>query len=130
MIKGELVNEIGWVALGGMIGATLRHITNQLFIAHSIDSYLFTATAFENILGSFVIGLIYVVLNKKFKNNDSLNLFLITGIIGSFTTYSGFMIEALLISSESVFLLIGYIFLQIIFGILALWLGLTAGKRI
>ena len=122
--------EIGWVALGGMIGATLRHFTNQLFITYSLESYLFTATTFENILGSFLIGLIYVVLSKRFKNNPALNLFLLTGIIGSYTTYSGFMIEALMISNEAYLILLGYIFLQIILGILAVWFGLMTGKRL
>lgn len=130
MIKRKYFNEIGWVALGGMIGATLRHFTNQLFSSIPMNSYLFTATAFENILGSFLIGLIYVVLSKRFENNNSLNLFLLTGIIGSYTTYSGFMVEALLISNESVYILLCYLFLQITLGILALWIGLTAGKRI
>lgn len=130
MAERNYLNEIGWVAFGGMIGATLRHFTNQLFSTYAVESYLFTTTAFENILGSFLIGLIYVVLSKKFENNYSLNLFLLTGIIGSYTTYSGFMIEALLISSESVYILLGYIFLQIVMGILALWIGLAAGKRL
>jgi len=130
LVKRNSINEIGWVALGGMIGATLRHFTNQLFFTLSMNSNLFTATAFENILGSFLIGLIYVVLITKFEKNNSLNLFLLTGIIGSYTTYSGFMIEALMISSETVFTLLMYIFFQIGLGILALWIGLAAGKRL
>lgn len=130
MIKRDLIKEIGWVALGGMIGATLRHFTDQLFITHAFDSYLFTATAFVNILGSFLIGLFYVLLIKKFEHNKALNHFLLTGIIGSYTTYSGFITEALLISKESFFIFSGYFILQIIVGIFALWLGLMAGKRI
>ena len=130
MAKRNLIKETGWVAIGGMIGASLRHATNQFFYTHSMSTYLFTATAFENILGSFLIGLIYVVLSKKFKNNPALNLFLLTGIIGSYTTYSGFMIEALMISNEAYLILLGYIFLQIILGVLALWFGLMTGKRL
>lgn len=130
LIKNNFISEIGWVALGGMIGASLRHFTNQLFFTTTIESNLFTATVFENILGSFLIGLIYVVLSKRFETSNFLNLFLLTGIIGSYTTYSGFMIEALLISGESLFTLFVYIFLQITFGFLALWAGLTAGKQI
>lgn len=130
MAKRNLIKEIGWVALGGMIGASLRHITNQFFYAQFMGTSLFTVTAFENILGSFLIGWLYVILNNKFKNNPALNLFLLTGIIGSYTTYSGFMIEALMISNESLFILFGYIFLQIILGIVALWFGLMTGKRL
>lgn len=130
MGKRNLIKEIVWVALGGMIGATLRQITNQFFYTHSMGTYLFTATAFENILGSYLIGLIYQLLSKKLKNNPALNLFLLTGIIGSYTTYSGFMIESLMISSESYFILFGYIFFQIALGIAALWFGLISGNRI
>lgn len=129
MGKRNLIKEIGWVALGGMIGATLRQITNQFFYTQSIGAQLFTATAFENILGSFMIGFIYQLLSVQLKNNPALNLFLLTGIIGSYTTYSGFMIEALMISNESYLILLGYIFLQIAVGIVALWVGLMSGKR-
>lgn len=129
MGKRNLIKEIGWVALGGMIGATLRQITNQFFYTHSMGAQLFTATAFENILGSFMIGFIYQLLSVQLKNNPALNLFLLTGIIGSYTTYSGFMIEALMISNESYLILLGYIFLQIAVGIVALWVGLMSGKR-
>lgn len=129
MAKMEFIQETGWVALGGIFGATLRHGTNQLFFIFSPDFYLFTATAFENILGSFLIGMIYIIIRKKFANKKSLNLFFLTGIIGSYTTYSGFMIEALLISGESVITLLAYIFIQIVLGIFALWLGLGVGKR-
>lgn len=129
MGKRNLIKEIGWVALGGMIGATLRQITNQFFYTQSIGAQLFTATAFENILGSFMIGFIYQLLSVQLKNNPALNLFLLTGIIGSYTTYSGFMIEALMISNESYLILLGYIFLQIAVGIVTLWVGLMSGKR-
>ena len=130
MAKRDFFNEMGWVALGGMIGALLRHLTNQLFILYYENNYLFTATALENILGSFFIGLTYIILCKKFENNKFLNLFLLTGIIGSYTTYSGFMIEAFLISTQSFITFLSYIFLQIIVGIFALWLGLGVGEKI
>ena len=130
MAKRDFFNEMGWVALGGMIGASLRHLTNQLFIPYYENNYLFTATAFENILGSSLIGLTYIILCKKFENNKFLNLFLLTGIIGSYTTYSGFMIEAFLISTQSFITFLSYIFLQIIVGIFALWLGLGVGEKI
>lgn len=130
MAKSGFINEVGWVALGGMIGASLRHITNQLMLPFHSEFNLFTATAFENILGSFLIGLIYIVLSKKIAKNETLNLFLLTGFIGSYTTYSGFMIEGLLISSESIFLFLGYLFFQLVLGFIALWLGLIVGKRI
>lgn len=129
MAEKGFINEVGWVALGGMIGASLRHSTNQLMLPYHADYHLFTATALENVLGSFLIGLIYIVLSKKIEKNKTLNLFLLTGFIGSYTTYSGFMIEAFLISGESFLLFLGYIFLQLVLGFFALWLGLGVGKR-
>ena len=123
------MSEIAWVAFGGMIGASMRHGTNLLVAYASDGPVLFTATAIENIIGCFLIGLIFSVLKKRADKSRQMSLFLLTGIIGSYTTYSGFMAEALTLSGIS-FLMMGvYLFSQIIIGIFAVMAGIYVARK-
>ena len=121
--KPQISKEIFWVALGGMAGALLRDGTNQL-LPHAADgTVLLTATFIENIIGSFLIGLIFFLLKGRVVKNRFLSLFLLTGLIGSYTTYSGFMVEAFFYSKESVTMMLLYLFSQIFTGVLAVFAG-------
>ena len=125
----NLSSEFFWVGAGGMTGALLRHGTNNAFESLFGETSFVTATTIENLLGSFLIGLIFTLLNRNNVQNEKLNLFLLTGIIGSYTTYSGFMAEAFLLLQQSPSLFSAYIFSQIIAGIIAVWLGIMFCKK-
>ncbi len=79
------------VFLGGGLGSSLRYLIS-LFIGKSDGIHFPTATFIVNVLGCFCIGLVAGLLNK-FKVNEVYALFLITGILGGFTTFSSFAIE-------------------------------------
>ena len=89
-----MIHSILQVALGGAIGASLRYLTNvgarSLFGA----GYPF-GTLIVNILGSFLMGVLVVVLAKRGGNH--LVPFLMTGILGGFTTFSAFSLDTLTI---------------------------------
>lgn len=72
------------VFLGGMVGATLRFLVQSL-----TNTYLMLWIA--NLIGSFLLGTLNGVFNKK--ENESLKLFLTTGMLGAFTTFSTFSEE-------------------------------------
>lgn len=118
------------VAAGGMLGASLRHGTNYLVPFLAGERYLLTATSVENILGCFFIGILFTLLRKRSVKNRNLNLFLLTGVIGSYTTYSGFMAEALILFQGSGLLFLTYIFGQILIGIAAVWAGTVLTLKI
>jgi len=126
----NLLTEFTCVAAGGMTGALLRHGTNNAFEGIFGETLFVTATTVENILGSFLIGFIFSLLNRYDINNEKLNLFILTGIIGSYTTYSGFMVEAFLLLQQSALLFILYILSQITVGIIAVWLGISFFKKV
>lgn len=116
-----------WVAAGGAAGALLRYWTSWIFSELLPGLQFFTATYFENILGSFLMGFLFIYLIKK-RTGESLQLFLLTGLIGSYTTYSGFGLEALELFRDSPSLFFLYVISQVITGLLALVCGLkTAG---
>ena len=79
------------IALGGGLGAVLRFgvtvITYKFF-----DIHFPWGTIFANLIGCFTIGLIWAVLDT-FDEPKNLKLFLITGLLGGFTTFSSFALE-------------------------------------
>lgn len=130
MSRTRIVKESLWVAAGGMAGALLRHGTNHLVPLLVGDSYLLTATAVENVAGSFLIGFLYILIRKRYDKDRNLSLFLLTGFVGSYTTYSGFMVEALILFQIAPFLFISYLFSQVIIGIFAVCAGIYVCKKI
>ena len=70
------------VALGGAIGAALRFLT-VAFVGAPL------ATLLVNIIGSFLIGAAMVALSAR------LSPLLVTGVLGGFTTFSAFSLDAL-----------------------------------
>jgi len=129
-MKNLLSSNVVWVALGGICGALLRHGTNNLFRLLVGDVSLITATTLENILGSFLMGILFTVLSRQPEKNARINLFLLTGLLGSYTTYSGFMAEAFVIYSSSFTLFAAYIFSQIIVGVALLIMGIKLAETV
>jgi len=119
-LKISTVSNIGWVALGGICGSLLRYGTNTLFGILAADSHFITATTIENLLGSFLMGVLFTVLSRQPEKNARINLFLLTGLLGSYTTYSGFMAEAYFFFAESFLIFAAYLFSQIFVGIMIL----------
>lgn len=80
------------VGLGGFIGAASRYYISTL--VNKINTSGFPiATLIINILGSFLIGLLTQLLIGLCPDNKKLQLFLTTGILGGFTTFSTFSLE-------------------------------------
>ncbi|MEP7255045.1 MAG: fluoride efflux transporter CrcB [Ferruginibacter sp.] len=115
MIKNLLL-----VGLGGGIGSMLRYGTALL-----INTKLFPyATLTVNIIGSFIIGIVFALTVKEEVLSQQWKLFLATGICGGFTTFSAFSLENLgLLQSGKYGMAITYISLSIILGIIATFLG-------
>ena len=72
------------VALGGAIGSVLRYLTVAIITAP-------LATCLVNVAGSFAMGFLYVSLATR----SAISPLLMTGILGGFTTFSAFSLDAL-----------------------------------
>jgi CrcB protein len=84
------------VFLGGGIGAALRHGVN-LTAARWLGAGFPYATLFENVTGSLAIGLIAGYFAFKGDASPAWRLFLTTGILGGYTTFSAFSLDAVLL---------------------------------
>ncbi|MFY8020720.1 MAG: fluoride efflux transporter CrcB [Bacteroidia bacterium] len=116
------MKQLALVALGGMIGASLRYLIS-LWTKHLYAGDFPYATLFINVLGCFLIGLIYSNFSQT-TSFDWMKTFVITGILGGFTTFSSFSYEGIsLLQSQKIMAAITYIMLSNVLGLLAAYGG-------
>jgi len=84
------------VFLGGGVGAALRHGVN-LASARWLGTGFNYATLIENVSGSFVMGLLAAYFAFKGGPSQHWRLFLTTGILGGYTTFSAFSLDTILL---------------------------------
>jgi CrcB protein len=84
------------VFLGGGLGAALRHGVN-LASARVLGTAFPYATLIENVTGSLVMGLLAAYFAFKGDASQHWRLFLTTGILGGYTTFSAFSLDAALL---------------------------------
>lgn len=81
------------IALGGAIGAVLRYLSGVAVArAFGVTGFPLGVLA-VNVVGSGIMGLLFVWLAHRGLTH--LNAFLMTGILGGFTTFSAFSLEAI-----------------------------------
>ena len=119
------------VAFGGSSGASTRHLFYLISKNFFPANYLFINTLIINIIGSFLIGYLIVLIENKSFSQDFLRYFFIIGILGSFTTFSTFSFETIdLIVNKRFFIAFFYIFLSLSLCLLFTFLGLNFNKLI
>ena len=113
------------VFIGAGIGGALRHGVNVAATRYFGFGFPY-GTLVVNIAGSFVMGLFAGYFAFRPGVPQHLRLFLTTGILGGFTTFSSFSLDtALLIERHSFGLAAGYVVGSVAAGLSALFLGLA-----
>src|SRR5262252_8949359 len=112
------------VFLGGGIGAALRHGVN-LISARWLGTSFNYATLIENVSGSLVMGLLVGYFAFKGGVSQHWRLFLTTGVLGGYTTFSAFSLDTILLYERGELgLATLYVILSVAFSVGGLWLGL------
>jgi CrcB protein len=120
MAMGYLV-----VFLGGGLGAALRHGIN-IAVARMLGTGFPYATLLINISGSFIMGLVAAYFAFKGDASQHWRLFLTTGILGGYTTFSAFSLDvALLYERGEVGLAALYVVASVALSIAGLFAGLA-----
>jgi CrcB protein len=86
-----------YVAVGGAIGAMLRFAMYQFFAQWKAFPL---ATLSVNVLGSFCLGVLYVLIDQERISQLPWQNFLGVGLLGAFTTFSTFSLETLLLIQQ------------------------------
>lgn len=117
------------VAIGGGLGSTLRYLTG-LVTMHWLGPDFPWGTLLINLAGSFAIGVAgELALGHVFGMGTSARLFLMVGVLGGFTTFSAFSLEALgLLSGRTPVVGIAYVAGSVVLGLIACYGGIVLGR--
>ena len=116
------------VFLGGGIGAALRHGMN-LGVGRWLGAGFPYSTLIINITGSLIMGLAAGYFAFKGDASQNLRLFLATGILGGYTTFSAFSLDAVLLYERGeVSLAAIYVVASVLLSIAGLFAGLAIAR--
>lgn len=119
------------VGLGGSLGAIARYVVSgyaQSFAIQKLGRAYPFGTLLVNVAGCFLIGILMgLVLNRQLP--EPARLLLVTGFLGSLTTFSTFGYETVeLLRENDLRLAFWNIAANVVIGLFAVWLGLAATK--
>jgi len=116
------------VAVGGALGAPARYGVAQL--VHAGAGTFPWATFWTNVSGSFVLGVVVVLVARRFPSDRYLRPFVATGFLGAYTTYSTFAVEAVVLARDGdVALACAYAAASLAAGLAAAAAGIAIGRR-
>lgn len=110
------------VAAGGAIGTAARLGLSMLLPATGGFPW---GVFVENLLGAFLIG----VLAARLPGSSNRRVFLGTGVLGGFTTYSAFAVGSVALWSDVPLLAVGYALGSLVLGVAAAFVGMRVGRR-
>ena len=117
------------VFAGAGIGGALRHGVN-LAAARWFGYGFPFGTIVVNVVGSFLIGLLAGYFAYRTGTSQHLRLFLTTGVLGGFTTFSAFSLDvALLIERNALVMAAAYVLASVGLAIAGLFLGLAVFRQ-
>ncbi|MBT1696107.1 fluoride efflux transporter CrcB [Fulvivirgaceae bacterium PWU4] len=118
------------VAIGGMFGSVARYVTARA-VDEKIGAPFPYGTLTVNIVGSFILGVLYAWLIRKTADSESMRLLIGTGFCGGFTTFSAFALENVNFLQQKVITSsLVYTAVTLVAGFLAVVAGLALGKNL
>lgn len=124
-----MITSIIQVAIGGAIGAVGRYLTGVAAVRVMGHGYPW-GTLTVNIVGSFLMGVLIIVLMGK-DGGIRFAPLLMTGMLGGFTTFSAFSLDALTIFERGhVGQAALYVIASVVLSLLAIFLGVMVARGI
>ena len=116
------------IGMGGFLGSVSRYLLGQGL--HRIFDTIFPiGTMTVNIVGSFIIGVVYSLAERDNLISPEIRMFLAVGFCGGFTTFSSFAFDKLNLLKDSGFLYLSmYLGGSVFLGLLAVYLGTQIHK--
>jgi fluoride exporter len=113
---------------GGAVGAGARYLVNVACLAAFGPAFPW-ATFGVNVVGSLLMGVFAEMVALRFGGSPEWRTFLMTGILGGFTTFSAFSLDiANLVGRDAMGVATVYAVGSVIVSVLALYAGLALGR--
>ncbi len=118
------------IAVGGAIGSVLRFTLSGS--VHQLLGREFPfGTLSVNVLGSLLMGFLYIVLLERASLGAEWRALLLIGLLGAFTTFSTFSLETLNLIESGALVKAGMnILLSVTLCLLAAWVGMLGGRQL
>ena len=117
------------VMLGAALGGAARYTVATMITARLASRFPWGTFA-VNITGCFLIGLISTILMERVASPVTWALFLVTGILGGYTTFSAFGWETVQLSRQGDHMLaLANVLGSALAGYAAVWLGVLLARR-
>ena len=125
-----MLKQLLMIAGGGALGALMRFLVSSG--VHRLAGRDFPyGTLSVNVLGSLLIGFLYIYLIERASLGAEWRALLIIGFLGAFTTFSTFSMETLnLIENSELIKAASNIFLSVILCLFATWVGVLVGRQL
>jgi len=124
-----MISTVSLVALGGAIGAACRYLLGVGLFRLTGPADFPLAILSVNVIGSFLMGVFVVI--AAHKGLTHLGPFVMTGILGGFTTFSAFSLEAVTLMERGQIAAAGvYVGLSVGLSIGGLMLGLWMARGV
>ena len=117
------------VAIGAAIGGVARYVIGQIFAQRFGPGFPY-GTLFINVTGSFLIGVVAeLATSRAFGMTPLVRVFAATGLLGGYTTFSAFSLDALVLVSDGAALLAAlYAAGSVALGVIAAYAGLVLAR--
>ncbi len=118
------------VAAGGAIGSVFRYLVGVWSVRLAGVNFPW-GTLTVNVVGSFLIGLLVELVARRLNASMEMRLFLVTGVLGGFTTFSSFSLDAVsLFERGALGLSAVYVLASLSVSIAAVFAGLALGRNL
>lgn len=119
-----------YIAMGGALGAVSRYSVSNYLYQH-VPEKVHYATLAINVIGSFLIGVMYVLIVEKLYVHAHFQSGLMVGFLGAFTTFSTFSLETVrYLQGGQIGEALFYIVASVVFCVIACWIGISATRLI
>ena len=113
-----------WVGLGSFAGGILRYLVALYTRNHGFDGFFPWGTFLVNVIGCFVMGLLFALSSRFPIFAGEIRLLLMVGLCGGFTTFSTFINESYqMVKEENFLFLFSYASLSFLGGLFMLYIG-------
>ncbi|MGH2772524.1 MAG: fluoride efflux transporter CrcB [Actinomycetota bacterium] len=119
-----------WIGLASFFGGISRYLVEG-WISSATRGTFPWGTLAVNASGSFLLGFIFTVMTERFLPHPDFRVAVTAGFLGAYTTFSTFAFETFRLGEDGAIVLASLnVVASVLAGVIAVWLGIVAGRAL